>query len=544
MRVCTTEQMRKLDSLSIEKYGIPGQKLMETAGRWVSIVARNMLKDIDGETVCLLAGRGNNGGDGFVAARYLFNLGFDVEIILAAEPDTFKGDALINFERIKELKIPYRRFANKIPETDIVLDALLGTGISGAPRGEIADAIARINDARRKGALVLAIDIPSGINGNDGSAAGDAVDADSTVTFGFAKIGNLIHPGKALAGRLFIADIGLDAHAKAEVAITHEFATIQEIAALLPSRPPDGHKGTFGKGLIVAGSAGMTGAAVMSGLAVLRAGAGLCYAAIPRSLVDIVDLAATEVVVLSMPEVKKKRCHTLRALGELHKHVKNVDTVAVGPGLGAHHETIEMVRRFLTKIQTPVVIDADGLNALGGTLDEEIPRITAPSVMTPHPGELSRLLDIPIVKVQESRIENALEWAKLLFTTLVVKGNPTIVACDEHSTWFNPTGNDGMATAGSGDVLTGLIAGFMAQGLSPWDAARAGVYVHGLAGDIAADNYTGRAMVAMDILDCVPDSFLMLENLPKGSKIYDEDFDLEYRVTDTGVGMSLLEPGK
>jgi len=538
MRVCKTDQMRLLDKLTIEKYKIPGEILMERAGRFVAIVADKVLKEIEGRKTVVFVGKGNNGGDGFVAARYLQNLGYDVEIILLTDPDKLEGDALLNYKKIDTDKINCRKFDNSEIDADIIIDALLGTGISGAPRGDIAKAIDSINKSRENGSYIIAVDIPSGVNGDNGSADGVAVSADFTVTFGFAKLGQFLHPGRDLTGSLVIADIGLDNRAKSEIPIEYEFATIKEIAELLPNRRTDGHKGTFGKGLIIAGSAGMSGAAVMSGLSFLRSGAGLCYSAVPRSLVDVVDANAIEVVVLPMPEVRKKRCHTLRALGELHKYAKDVDAVAIGPGLGTHFETKDMVRRFLSKVQIPVVIDADGLNALAGEINDTIPKITAPSVMTPHLGELSRLLEMSIEQIAEYKLKNAKYWAKLLFTTLVIKGNPTIVADENEILHIIPIGNDGMATAGSGDVLTGLTTGFLAQGLKPFDAARVGTYIHGLAGEIASQKLTRRAMIATDILDAIPEAMLTLENLPDEKIQIVDELNFKYRARNIGIGIT------
>ncbi len=540
MRVCTGDEMRRLDALTIGKYGIPGENLMERAGRWVALIAGNILKENSGGNAVVISGKGNNGGDGFVAARYLKKLGYDVKVIVVGEPSSLKGDALLNFNRLSEAELGYEVFDGEIPFGDIYIDAILGTGISGAPRGNIAKAICALGEEAKKGIPIVSVDIPSGVNGNNGAVEGDSVFADATVTFGFPKIGQILYPGKSRVGELFIADIGIDKRAEAEVPITTEVATMPDIFGLLPQRPQDGHKGTFGKGLIIAGSAGMTGAAVLSGISFLRSGAGLCYAAIPRSLVDIVDGVATEVVVLTMPEVRKRRCHTVRALGELHKYAKTVNAIGIGPGIGRHRETAEMVRRFLVKIQTPIVIDADALNALVGCNDDVIPQITAPSVMTPHHGELARLLGTTTDNVAKNRFTNAKEWAKQLFTILVIKGNPTIVADETQVVWLNPTGNDGMATAGSGDVLTGLITGFIAQGLSPFDAARIGTYIHGLAGDIAAQNFTKRAMIAGDIADAIPDAISITEFEPILSSGKVPEFELDYNLIDLGAGMYRL----
>ncbi|RKZ34768.1 bifunctional ADP-dependent NAD(P)H-hydrate dehydratase/NAD(P)H-hydrate epimerase [bacterium] len=541
MRVCTNDQMRKLDSLTIQKYNVSGEILMERAGRWVASVALDIMEKSKSNTVCIVAGRGNNGGDGFVVARYLSQIGFDVQIILCAEPDDITGDASLNFEKVKQEKINWKKFDGNIPKTDLIVDALLGTGISGAPRSPLNKAINIINEHHNNGAFVLAVDIPSGVNGDNGEVAGDAVYADCTITFGFPKLGHFFHPGKKHTGMLYIADIGLDSRAISEVSADYEFASIQTINELLPYRPPDGHKGTFGKGLIVACSAGMTGAGIMAGISFLRSGAGLCYLAVPRSLTDIVDSSATEVVVLPMPEVRRKRCHTLRALGELHKYAQNVDAIAIGPGLGTHFETRDMVKKFLTKVRTPVVIDADGINALAGEINETIPKITADSVMTPHPGELSRLLEIPIEKINNKKIDMAKEWAKLLFTNLLIKGNPTLITSAENPIWINPVGNDGMATAGSGDVLTGLLTGFIAQGISPFHSACMGTYIHGLAGEIAAQKFTARAMLATDILSSIPDAIRVIENAPAPERRSSDKLKFDYIHTDIGIGIARLD---
>ncbi len=513
---------------------------MEKAGKWVAIVAQNALPEKSRKRVVVICGKGNNGGDGFVAARLLKKNDISVETILVGKPDLLKGDALLNFRRMHENNIQWSEYTGTIPNADLYIDALLGTGISGTVDGEIADTIEKINTAKSSGAKIIAVDIPSGINGNDGTVCGVAVKADITVTFGFAKLGHFIHPGKMHTGRLYICDIGLDKRAAQEIEITHEISTIQEITLLLPYRPADGHKGTFGKGLIISGSQGMTGAAIMASLSFLRSGAGLCYAAVPRSLVDVVDIGAREVVVLAMPEVRKKRCHSLRALGDLHRYANDVDVVAIGPGIGRNAETAEMVRRFLVRAKKPCVIDADALNALAGHINDIIPQITTATVMTPHYAELSRLLDLSIEDIERKRFNNAIDWAKSLFTTLLIKGNPTIIAQPQKPVWMNATGNDGMATAGSGDVLTGLIAGFVAQGLPVWDATRLGAYVHGLSGDIAAKYLTKRAFIAGDMIDYIPHAFLALEKCPSPESVYSHIIGKYFQSIDLGANMIYL----
>ncbi len=514
MRVCSIEQMRRLDGLTIKKYGIPSELLMERAGRWVSVIAEKKLENKKSCKVLILVGRGNNGGDGWVAARYLIKMGYRVEVISSVEPKKLTGDAALNFERADQENVQWKIYNGNIPKSDLIIDALLGTGIKGVPRGAIAEIIDLINFRKTQGTQVIAIDIPSGVNGDNGKAPGSAVKADSTVTFGLPKLGQFIHPGREFTGEIYIGDIGLSKKAIEETNENYVFSTLTELHKLLPHRPPDGHKGTFGENLLIGGSAGMTGAVILASISTLRSGLGLCYAAVPRSLVDVVDCSSIETVVVPMPEVRKRRCHTLRALGELHKLVKKVDSVSIGPGLGRHYETKEMVRRLLIRMQKPVVIDADALNALAGTLDDTIPKITAPSVMTPHIGELSRLLGIEMSEILKLRVEKASEWAKLLYTTLLIKGNPTIIADGENPVWFNTSGNHGMATAGSGDVLTGLIGGFLAQGLTPMNAAILGAYIHGLAGDIAAKRFGCRSLIAGDIVITIPEAITTLGNAP------------------------------
>lgn len=514
MQVVDVDTMRRLDRKTIES-GIAGEVLMERAGTSVAKKAADILEQTNGRRVLALTGKGNNGGDGWVAARHLHKMGFEVRV-LAVATDGLKGDALLNFTRARDAGVPTTTVGDindtimqaLFQNTDIILDALLGTGAKGAPHSPYDRLIELANTASHP---IVAVDIPSGVNGNSGEAPGMAITATATITFGYAKLGNILYPGRELAGELIVVDIGILPHLIDEEPI--DIRTNNEgITELLPYRDPAGHKGTFGKGYILAGSPGMEGAAILAGKSFLRSGAGLVYLGMPKSVEPVISSAFIEGVKHPLPDVRKSGALSLRALGEIHKRLANVDTLIVGPGLGLHFETRDTVIRLIRKSVLPTVVDADGLNALSQAPDGTLGEITAPTVFTPHFGELSRLLKISIEEIEKERILHSQKWAKQLNSTLLIKGNPTVIAQADGTTWLNTTGNDALATAGAGDVLTGLIGGFIAQGLSPLNAARLGTHIHGRAGEIAAEHLGRRSVIAGDILDAVPDAILELES--------------------------------
>jgi len=508
--IVTAGQMQNIDRRAIEDMGIPGLDLMEAAGKGVAEHLRDALYDGDvaGRHVAVVNGRGNNGGDGFVAGRYLGEWGADVHYYLLGEASRLQGDALANFNRLVDRKAVQEVLAETdIPDFsafDLILDALFGTGFRGAIEGLAAEAVGRINAAAKP---VVAVDVPSGLVADTGRAEGEAVRAALTVTFALPKIGHFLYPGRALTGMLRVVDIGIPESAVETEGIELHLITDDYVGDALPRRLPDAHKGSCGKIFILAGSPGMTGAAALAGNAAVHSGAGLVYVGCPRSLNDVLEVKLTEALTRPLPEVGKKRVLARRALGEVMRDIAGVDAVAVGPGLAQHFETQDLVRRVIDRCDKPTVLDADGLNAFAKD-NAALRENKNPLIITPHAGELSRIVGVPIEDILADRQTWACRAAQMFNCVCVLKGAPTFVAEPGGTVCLNPTGNEGMASGGTGDVLTGMIVALLGQGLTVFDAACCGVYLHGLAGDLAAEELGQIAMVASDMIDCLPEVFL------------------------------------
>lgn len=506
MNIVTAARMREIDRQAIEEYGIPGVVLMENAGlRVVEAVRENCT----GSEIVILAGRGNNGGDGFVAARHLFREK-NVTVWTTAPPEEYRGDALVNYTIVQKLGIPCydlrsdgapARLERALANADLVVDALLGTGITRDVDSFYAGIIEMTNNSQ---APILAVDLPSGICADTGRVLGTAVQADLTVTLGLPKRGLLLFPGAACTGRLEVADIGIPPALLDGADCSLLTATAAR--ALLPARPYDAHKGTFGSVLLVAGSLGMSGAVALSARAALRGGCGLVFAATPRSVQPTVAAQVAEAITVPLPENRLGRVQE-DALYVLREKWRTCHAVAVGPGMTQDEEALPVLAGVLKECPLPVVLDADALNLLArhtGLMDGR----TAPVILSPHPGEAARLLSCSIDEIQNDRLGAAREMTKRYKSTVVLKGAHTLVCDPCGRTTFNVTGNSGMATAGSGDVLTGLLAALLAQGLSAGDAARLGVYLHGLAGDLAARLSGETSLVAGDLIDNISQAYL------------------------------------
>jgi NAD(P)H-hydrate epimerase len=516
MFVVTPQQMREIDARAIRKHKIPGLTLMENAGRAVADQAEAMLRDGgpgDQRNVCLICGKGNNGGDGFVAARMLAENGFQASVFLLGHVRDVKGDALANAKKLNKAGLKIHEITSRaklaslkknLTGSHLIIDAIFGTGFRGPVEKSIGGAIALINAS---GLPVLSADIPSGVDGETGQALSCAIRADVTVTMGLLKTGLLFHPGRTLAGKVVITDIGFPERAIADQKINIRLAGQSLAREWLPARRPDAHKGSCGTVLALAGSAGLTGAAFLTSLSAMRSGAGLVYLGIPESLNDIMEAKLTEVITKPLPETRN-RTLSLQAMERIEKLTGKADALVIGPGLSAHPETAELVQSVIRSINLPAVLDADGLNALATR--PELLSCQAPLILTPHYGELSRLMKVEISQIKAGPLKYALEAAKQFNHVIVLKGAPTVTALPDGRAWINPTGNSGMATAGSGDVLAGLIAGLLAQGLAPERAAVLGVYLHGLAGDLAAAGKTEYCMLAGDILDALPEAYKKL----------------------------------
>lgn len=510
MKICTPSQMQEIDRKAIQGLGIPGLTLMENAGRGTYEMIVRYFGEVEGKSVIVFCGKGNNGGDGFVIARYLKQNGADVKAILLGNKSDVKGDAEANLVKVEKLGISIRQLSDAGPieipaNTWLIVDAIFGTGFSGDIQEPVTAIIEKINASNK---IVVAVDCPSGLDGASGRVSNPTVKANLTVTFGLPKIGQALYPGKEYCGNLEIIDIGFPAGLDKDIdtyLITEKLA-----ASLLPIRNPESHKGDFGKLFILAGSVGYTGAATLTSLAALRCGTGLVILGIPESLNAIMETKVTEVITKPLPDVRKGGHLATRGMGEIRQQINWADALAIGPGIGAHHETIELVNRLIRQIEKPAVIDADGLNIIAKDI-YALKEHKGPLVISPHYGEFSRLTKLSIEEITGNRFELAKSFAKEYRLTLILKGAPSIVATESGEIYINHSGNDGMATAGSGDVLTGLIAGFMAQDVDSKKAAVLATFAHGLAGDLAAGELGHRGMIAGDILRMVPEALLEIE---------------------------------
>ena len=508
MKLVTASMMRELDRRAIQDLGIPSLVLMENAGRTTYQILRREFPELQGE-VAVVAGRGNNGGDGFVVARYLANAGIPVAVFLLGKREQVSGDARVNLEILAHLGIAVAEvlteadlnpMIHRLAKAGLIVDALLGTGLNSPVTGLMAAVIERLNHLR---APVLAVDIPTGLSADTGEVLGAALKARVTVTYGWPKLGQVLPPGRDYVGRLWQVDIGIPPILARETPF--ELAEAREMRALLPGRPGGSHKGNFGHLLVVAGSEGKTGAAALAAEAALRAGAGLVTLGVPASLNDILEAKLTEAMTLPLPEA------AARALGaaawspiqEFLNEKNGKSTLALGPGIGTHPETRELVARLVRNLAGPMVIDADGINNLAADT-ACLKDAAGPRILTPHPGEMARLLGLTTPEVQARRLDVARDTAAKFGITLVLKGAQTVVAAPDGRAWLNSTGNPALASGGTGDVLTGIISGFLAQGLAPWDAARLGVYLHGLAADFFVSRHGQRGMIAGDLLAVWP----------------------------------------
>ncbi len=511
MRVVTGTEMKEIDRIAIEERGIPGLKLMEEAGRQVALRAQYLLGKTGERDILVVAGPGNNGGDGMVAARYLHETGIPVRAYLI-DSGKLSSDARAQFDRLKKLMDVVTPkdggidgLRTETEKADLIIDAIFGTGFTGEPKGAPKEAIAAINDA---GAAVLAVDIPSGVEADTGKARGVAVRADETITFGLPKLGCIIHPGASFCGDVVVVDIGFPPDVLEQPG---ELVVEQapDAAFRLPQREEDTHKKACGMVFIVAGSRGMTGAAAMTAESALRSGAGIVTLGIPESLSDIMEVKLTEVMTVSISDTSRGTL-AKDAHAEIKQALKGFDVLALGPGLSTDDETVHTIKRLLEEVELPVVLDADGLNAIQDDT-AILKKRKAPTVITPHPRELARLFNIATSEVNEDRIGFARKAAREWDSIVVLKGNRSLIASPAGIVYINPTGNPGMATAGTGDVLTGTIAGFWAQGLEPSDSAVLGTYLHGMAGDLAAQDLTRYSVVATDLIEYLPKAIKALE---------------------------------
>lgn len=511
-KVFMPEAVRRMDRAAMADYLIPGMVLMEHAAGVCLEALRERIGELAGREVLILCGGGNNGGDGLALARLLDQAGARPAVVMLGAGEALSGDAAANWRILGRLGVPIRQ-AQDIAAFDaavagakpaVVVDALLGTGIAGTVRPLFAHAISWIN---RQGAPVLAVDIPSGVDAATGAACGCAVRADVTATFQVVKPGHLLGEGAQACGQLRVGEISLPRALWQEG--PWEVLQAGDAARLLPVRPAQGHKGTFGHVVVCAGSPGMMGAGILSARAAARMGCGLVSLAVMASQVPVCQSQASEIMAHALPEREGQLAPEAGA--ELAAFLRGKQALAIGPGWGRGNAMPGVLLHILEQNPCPAVIDADALFALSGRADAL--RGGRPLVLTPHPMEMARLTGQPIADILADPIGAAVDFAARYQVTLLLKGATTVVADPAGHVTFNRTGNDGMATGGSGDVLTGVIASLLAQGLPPYEAARLGAYIHGLAGDEAALSLGRRSLLAGDLIGCLPQALLRLEAL-------------------------------
>ncbi len=517
MQLCSASEIMALDQYAIDHLGVPGVVLMENAGRICSDLFTQKFSGHFPGSILVLAGRGNNGGDGYVMARVLSERGWRVTTLILGLEETISGDARVMLDIILKMGLPVSfvkdipalrdHFADAAP--NFIVDAIFGTGLNSDVRGLHAEAITLTNESA---AAVFSVDIPSGVDGSTGRVCGLAVKADLTVTFDHAKIGHGSQPGAVFTGKLKVADIGIPLSGRIEFSSNVHLLNEGEVQALLPERSIVGHKGKFGHLLVLAGSPGKTGAAALAGNAAVRSGCGLVTVATPASVHDIIEVKLTEA--MSCPLLDQGGLISLQAQSEIEQLLVERQAIAIGPGLGQSAELTELIKLLVASATVPTVVDADGLNQLALHLECLQGRSDQPLVLTPHPGEMARLTGSTVSEIEANRFEIAQDFAVQHGVVLLLKGARSIIAAPDGRVNINSTGNDGLASGGSGDVLTGMIGGLLAQGMDGFSAATLGAWLHGRAAELVA-NFQGTAgMSASDLLPQLP---VARQHLMKGA---------------------------
>ena len=523
MKVLTAAQMREADRLTTERYGIPSLELMENAGTAIAEFLREKFADLTSRKILMLCGKGNNGGDGLVVARLLKDFGAAAVVFLFANPGSVEGDAAANLKRwqqgLGELYVvtseaEWESARPALAEADLIVDALLGTGLRGPVEGLLGNVIEEVNTARakRRGRMVVVgVDMPSGLASDTRDFGGPVVAADFTVTLTAPKVGQLVLPQSASCGLLVVRDIGTppellesDPHLK-----TH-WIEPSEFSAIPLTRDATANKGTYGHAVIVAGSLGKSGAAILAARGALRSGAGLVTVATPQDVLPIVAGGLPEMMTAPLASTEAGTASLCNLdYGKFAEILRGKSVLAIGPGLSMQNETQQFIRLVVGETQLPIILDADGLNAYAGVADRLTERHAPAMALTPHPGEMARLLGITVKEVQARRLDVALEAAGRWRAHVILKGFHTILATPSGHAYINATGNPGMATGGTGDVLTGILAGLTAQfGVEDWARVLSfGVYLHGLAGDIAASRVGQAPLIASDLIDAIPEAY-------------------------------------
>jgi hydroxyethylthiazole kinase-like uncharacterized protein yjeF len=534
MKVLTAAQMREADRLTTERYGISSLQLMENAGAAIADFLREKFTGLEQRKILVLCGKGNNGGDGLVVARLLKQAGCSPEVILFSNPGSVERDAGVNLKlwqqglgalHVVTSSAEWEPARGELDSADLIVDALLGTGLRGPVEGLLGSVIADVNSAQTKiGAQnvatlggkgfrtsVVSVDMPSGLASDAEDFGGPVVNADVTVTLTAPKLGQMVSPRASSCGVLAVRSIGTPPELlESDPHLKMHWLEHGEFRGLPLARDPASHKGSYGHALIVAGSLGKSGAAVLAGRGALRSGAGLVTVATPLDVLPTVAAGAPEMMTSPLAATEAGTA-SLRNLdyARFADIARDKSVVAIGPGLSTHNETQQFIRRIAAETELPIILDADALNAYAGMADHLNQRLAPVLALTPHPGEMARLLGVTTKDVQARRLDVALEAAGKWRAHVILKGFHTILATPSGSVYFNTTGNPGMATGGTGDVLTGILAGLTAQfGTTDWPRVLGlGIYLHGLAGDIAASRVGEAPLIASDLIEAIPEAY-------------------------------------
>lgn len=512
MLLANSTQMQLIDKKSMENIGMPSIVLMENAGK---VVFDEILKLRDRfDRVIILSGPGNNGGDGFVIARHLHNIKIPVRVFIIGKATHVEGDALANLNILKKLSIQidevfdgggFVKLEKSIRQGALVVDAIFGTGLTKMVHGIFSEVIDLVNEMSD---YIISVDIPSGIDSDTGKVMGTAINANKTVSLVIPKIGNVMYPGSDYNGELLIRGIGVPDIVIEDTKIQYNIITDEVVERMIPHRKRNTNKGDYGKGNIIAGSTGLTGAAILACKSALRSGMGLLKLYIPESLNIIITTAVPETVTVPLVEVRKG----VIGINNFNKVIDDsnkADVLAIGPGCGLNAEVGELLKRIIFEVHKPLVIDADGLNALAKNV-HWLENKKSDIIITPHPGEMSRLCGLSVEEINDHPIEVAVNFSREWGIITVLKGSRTVIATPSGEVFININGNPGMATAGSGDILTGVITSFIAQGFKPIDAAVFGVYIHGMAGDIMAESRGEHGLLAGDIVEGITKALKIL----------------------------------
>lgn len=523
MKILTSKQMKEIDRRAIEELGIIGPILMENAGLQIVFEIRDRFENLQEENIVVVAGKGNNGGDGLVIARHLHNQGCRVRVLLLSKMDGLKGDAALNAGIAVKTGVPvtevtsiqqWKRAGRILSCSSLLVDAVFGTGLTKPAEGLYKTVIEDINASR---AFVVAVDIPSGLSSDTYRLIGPSVRADLTITLAAPKVAHLFPPAEERMGEVVVADIGIPPFLLAASELKLELVLEDSVAPVFYKRKRDTHKGTYGHLLVLSGSSGKTGAAVLAGKAALKTGAGLVTVGTPESCLPQIARRMAELMTEPLPETSAKTL-SIDALDGSLDLLQQKSGLLIGPGISTHESTARFVFSLLPRVRVPMVLDADALNILSSNL-EVLKRLKSPAVLTPHPGEFARLMGCSVKEVLEKRLEMAPQFARQYGVYVVLKGYRTLTAAPDGSVYVNPTGNPGMATAGAGDVLSGILASLIIQGDKILRSILAAVYLHGLGGDIAAQKLGEKSVTAGDIIHFIGSAARKLARAEEAGKI-------------------------